>query len=109
MCFLGVLAQPALSLLIKAVTSPSDPNLTLRERAGQTIFDARFGRGYYGATDSVLCSAEFQTTEETAWASGTAGQDHRVPKCSDKEVCLGIGEGTALAAVFTRPIDAVRP
>ena len=34
MCFLGVLAQPALSLLIKAVTSPSDPNLTLRERAG---------------------------------------------------------------------------
>ena len=31
MCFLGVLAQPALSLLIKVVTSPSDPNLTLRE------------------------------------------------------------------------------
>ena len=49
----------------------------------------RFGRGYYGATDSISCSTEFQTAPEKGSASGTAWQDHPVSGCRDKEVCLG--------------------
>jgi hypothetical protein len=50
----------------------------------------RFGRGYYGATDSISCSTKFQTAPEAVGASGTAGQDHRVQRGFDQEVCLVI-------------------
>jgi hypothetical protein len=38
--------------------------------------------------------------------SGIARQDHRVPKCCDKEVCLGTGENTVLA-VLIQSVDAL--
>ncbi len=66
----------------------------------------RFGRGYYGATDSISCTTEFQTAPEAVVASGAAWQDHPLSECRDKEVCLGTGENTGLA-VFIQSIDSL--
>ena len=63
---------------------------------------------YYGATDSVLCSTEFQTTEAAAAARRRTRQDHRVPKCCDQEVCLGIEEVTLLV-VCAQHFDLTTP
>jgi hypothetical protein len=52
------------------------------------MLGARLGRDYDGAIDSISCSAGLQTTEEAVGASGTSWQDHRVPECRDKEICL---------------------
>jgi hypothetical protein len=52
--------------------------------------------GYYGASHSVLCSTEFQTTQAAVAARGRTRQDHQVPKCCDQEVCLGIDENPLL-------------
>jgi hypothetical protein len=66
----------------------------------------RFGRGYYGATDSISRSTEFQTAPEAVVASGTAWQDYPVSECRNEEVCLGARANTGLA-VFTRSVDAL--
>jgi hypothetical protein len=66
----------------------------------------RFGRGYYGATDSISCSTEFQTAPEAVGASGTAWQDHPVSECRDEEVCLGTGANAGLA-VSTQSVEAL--
>jgi hypothetical protein len=50
------------------------------------------GRIHYGATDSILCPAEFQSPEAPMGFLGTTWQDHRLPKRRDKEVCLGSNE-----------------
>ncbi len=65
----------------------------------------RFGRGYYGATDSISCSTEFQTAPEEVGASGTAGQHHPVSECRDKEVCLGTWETLCRLYLFS-PLGA---
>jgi hypothetical protein len=66
----------------------------------------QFRRGYYGATDSISCSTEFQTTPEAVATSGTAWQDHPVSECRDEKVCLGTGANTGLV-VSTQPVDAL--
>jgi hypothetical protein len=66
----------------------------------------RFGRGYYGATDSISCSTKFQTAPEAVGASGTAWQDHPVSEPRNEEVCLGTGANTGLAG-FAQSVDAL--
>jgi len=63
---------------------------------------------YYSATDSVLCSTEFQTNEAAVAARRRTRQDHRVPKCCDQEVCLGIAENTLLV-VCAQHLDLPTP
>jgi hypothetical protein len=60
---------------------------------------------YYGATDSVLCTAEFQITEAALVALGTARQNHQVPKCYSKKISLNIGR---LPTLRRSPFDSVR-
>jgi hypothetical protein len=67
------------------------------------MLGARLGRVYDGAIDSISCSSGLQTAEEAVGASGTTWQDHRVPECRDKEVCLVTVESTGLAAIFSQP------
>jgi hypothetical protein len=61
----------------------------------------QFGRGYYGATDSISCSTEFQAAPKEEGASGTAWQDHPVSECRDKEVCLGTWETLCRLYLFS--------
>lgn len=55
------------------------------------VLVAGFVGGLYGATDSVLCTAEFQITEAALVALGTARQNHQVPKYYSEKICLIIG------------------
>jgi hypothetical protein len=50
------------------------------------------GRLHYGATDSILCPAEFQTPEAPMGSLETTWQDHPLQKRRDKEVCLSSNE-----------------
>jgi hypothetical protein len=70
------------------------------------MLGARLGRGYDGAIDSIPCSAGLQATEETVDAFGTTRQDHRVPECRDKEVCLGMWR--ILHWPFDAPMQGLR-
>jgi hypothetical protein len=65
----------------------------------------RFGRGYYGATDSISFSTEFQTAPEKVGAFGTAWQDYPVSECRDQEVCLGTWETLCRLYLFS-PLGA---
>ena len=79
-----------------SVTVLGELNLTLRQRTGRRYAGARFAGGYHGEADTILCSTEFQTTEEAGAAPRTTGQDHRVPKCFDQKVGLDFGENDVL-------------
>jgi hypothetical protein len=65
----------------------------------------RFGRGYYGANDSISFSTEFQTAPEKVGAFGTAWQDYPVSECRDQEVCLGTWETLCRLYLFS-PLGA---